>query len=343
MANDVLVGTGTGAASGALMGSMIAPGVGTAIGGILGGATGALGGMGQRSAAKAQRAALAAQRRAQEAEMARRQQGVQLAQQQFGDVWSLGDAPAFREWGGTAGRPGKAGTGALIGAGIGGAVSLGMGATAGGALGAAMGRKRRTAQAYGNNQAEIDAYNARKNATILRHGQLAGGIESNAQAVRDAGMSQLAGAGQQAAVAQRGASLDRGLLGSSLDESARKMLLAQYAANRAGVAQATEDARDSGWRALKQQQAMFENAARGGSDISAQMRSLATAGQIAGARAQMPYIAFGNLLNTGMGVLDAGARSEAAGGRGLTALGLPRLGLAGAGDRASGATTSRGV
>ena len=181
------------------------------------------------------------------------------------------------------------------------------------------------------------------NKTIMRHGQLAGGIESQAQAVRDAGTSQLTGAGQQAAVAQRGASLDRGLLGSSLDESARKMLLSQYAANRSGVAQATEAAREGGWGAMKGQQAAFESAARGGADISGQMRSLSTASQIAGARSQMPYIAFGNLLNTGMGVLDAGARGEASGGRGLTALGLPRLGLAGVGDRAGGATTSRGV
>jgi hypothetical protein len=179
--------------------------------------------------------------------------------------------------------------------------------------------------------------------TIMRHGQLAGGIESNAQAVRDAGTSQLTGAGQQAAVAQRGASLDRGLLGSSLDESARKMLLSQYAANRSGVAQATEGARQGGWDAVKGQQQAFESAARGGSDITGQMRSISTASQIAGARSQMPYIMFGNLLSSGMGVLDAGARSEAGGGRGFTALGLPKLGLAGAPDRAVGATTSRGI
>jgi hypothetical protein len=326
------------------MGFMMGGPMGALAGGVIGGGVGLMGGLGQKSAERSQRAALAAQERAQRAEMARRNAGVALAQQQFGDVWSMGDTPTFREWGGTGGGTGGGAIrGAAIGAGVGGAVSMGMGASIGASLGASMGGKKKASQAYGNNQADIDAFRARQSATIARHGQLAGGIESNATAVRDAGAAQLTGAGQQAAVAQRGASLDRGLMGSSLDESARKALLGQFVAGRSNVAQAAESARQGGWDALKSGQNQFEAIARGGSDITGQMRGISTANQLAGARAQMPYALFGNLLSSGMGVFGAGARSEAAGGAGFSALGLPKLGLGATGNKPIGASVSKGV
>jgi hypothetical protein len=333
----------SGAGSGALLGAAVGGPIGALVGGGIGLATGLLGAGGQNSAARAQRRAEEAQRRAQEAEMRRRAQSVALAKQQFGDVWGLGPEPEFREWGGSGGRRDQTGKGALLGAAIGTAALGGLGGGIGASVGGLLGHKRkRSATPYGNNQAEIDAHRARVQAAILRHGQIAGNIESNAQAVRDAGMAQLTGAGQQAAVAQRAASVSRGLLGSSLDDSARRTLLGQYAANRANVTQATEAARQSGWDAVRGQQHAFEAAARGGADVNSQLQRLSVASQIAGARAQMPYITFGNLLNSGMALLDAGMRSEAAGGRGLTALGLPRLGVGSGGDKPSGVAVSQG-
>jgi len=333
----------SGAGSGALLGAAVGGPVGAAIGGGLGLVTGLLGAGGQNRAAKAQRRAEEAQRQAQEAEMRRRAQSVALAKQQFGDVWGLGPEPEFREWGGSGGRRSQAVPGALLGAALGTAALGGLGGGIGAVAGGLFGRKRkRDATPYGNNQAEIDAHRARVRAAILRHGQIAGNIESNAQVVRDAGMAQLTGEGQRAAVAQRAASLSRGLLGSSLDDSARRALLSQYAANRANVAQATEAARRSGWGAMRGQQQAFEAAARSGADINAQLQRMSVASQIAGARAQMPYVAFGNLLNSGIALLDAGMRTEAAGGRGLTALGLPRLGVGRGGDKPSGVAVSQG-
>lgn len=281
MADPILVGAGTGAASGAAMGGMVGGPWGALAGGVIGGLAGGIGGAGQKDAAKKAKRAQQAQEAAMAAEIRRREQGVALARQQFGDVWNMGKHQDL-------------------------------------------------------------------NATVLRHGQLAGGIEDRAVAVRDAGTANLTGAGQQAAVQQRAASLDRGLLGSSLDESARKVLLGQFAGNRAGVAQATEGAREAGWGAARTAQAGFEAAARGGQDITGQLRALSTAGQIDAERGQLPYVAFSNLLNNGIGILDAGARSEAAGGKGISAFGLPKLGLAraglaGAGDKPSGAAVSRGV
>ena len=344
--NETTGGAAGGAASGALMGTMIAPGPGTLIGAGVGLVGGLIAGQGAASAKRAAEKATSAQEAAQRAEMERRAQGVAQARQTFGDLWSYQDLGAGP--GSEAAKSGdSAGRYAAIGAGIGGAATMGMGATAGAALGGALGRRNKhggTFTPYDSRRQDASYWqNLQK--TVDTHGQIAGGIESNANAVRDAGQQQLTGAAQQANVQNKGNIIERGLLGSSLGDSAKQNLLAQYAGGQANVAAGTEAARQGGWDANKALQQQYESMARGGSDISGQLRAQSQAGQIAGAGAQMPYTMFGNLLNTGVGLIDSGARAEAQGGMGLQALGLPSLGVgsrAGQNNRAAGAVTSGG-
>jgi hypothetical protein len=178
------------------------------------------------------------------------------------------------------------------------------------------------------------------NKTITRHGELAGGIEQQAGAVRDAGQVNLTGNAQQAAVANRGSIASRGLMGSSLADSAKQGLLAQYAGGRANVAQAAENTRQSGWDALANRQQQMEALAQGGGNLSNTMAAQQGASAIAGARQQIPYATFGNLLNTGMGIFQQGAMAEAKGGAGFGALGLPDVGVRGKQNAATGGQTS---
>lgn len=179
--------------------------------------------------------------------------------------------------------------------------------------------------------------------TVTRHGEIAGGVESQADAVRDAGQQQLTGGAQQAAVANRASIANRGLMGSSLADSAKQQLLAQYAGGRANVAGATEGARQGGWDAVRGQQMQMEGMANAGANIAPNQAATGAASAIAGARAQMPVAMFGNLLNTGLGVFQQGALAEAQGGQGLAALGLPKLGVGpGSQNQAQGAFTSGG-
>jgi hypothetical protein len=153
-------------------------------------------------------------------------------------------------------------------------------------------------------------------------------------------MQQLTGDGQQAAAAVRGTTLDRGLMGSSLDESARKSLLAQYAGGRAAVANAAEGTRQGGWDQLKSSQLGLEGSALSGQRMGGVLGSMTQSSQIAGARAQLPYTTFGNLLNTGLGLARQGAIAGEQGGQGFGAF-MPRL--ASTQSKTQGGVTSKGA
>jgi hypothetical protein len=339
MASEVLVGAGTGAASGAAMGGMVGGPWGALIGGGVGLAAGALGGMGQRSQRKSQQAALDAQIRAQRREREAQARDVGSVREAFGDVWSLKDlgaGPASIRHAGSSGNS-EMRTGALIGT----AILPGFGTVAGGAIGKALGRKKGRVETPYDKRRQDAAFYQKRDKTLQAHSSIAGGIERRADAVRDAGSADLTAGAQQAAVAQRGASLSRGLMGSSLDESARRHLLTTYAGGRSNVAAAAEGSRVAGWQGIRSRQAQLEAAARGGQRLGSVLSRTNVAGEVAGARAQLPYTVFGNLLNTGIGIADMGLRAGAQGGQGFDAF---RLGLPGAGkgDQAAGATTSRG-
>lgn len=262
MANELLVGTGTGAASGALMGAPLGP-WGALVGGLIGAGAGALGGMGQKKANKNAKNALKQQQAVIQGEIHARNQDVGAVRAKFGDVGGLKTAPT-------------------------------------------------------TGQSAVQ--------TLQNHGDLAGGIEGQATATRDAGLQQLTGAGQQAAASQRGISLSRGLMGSSLDESARQVLLSQYAGGRSDVATATEGVRDAGWQGVQRQQLGLEDKALGGQRMGGILEAMRQDSQIAGARAQMPYTEFGNLLSTGLGLARAGAvagEEGSSGGKAFIPGGLP--------------------
>ena len=164
-----------------------------------------------------------------------------------------------------------------------------------------------------------------KNKTLQSHAMIAGGIEDNAAAVRDMSSQQLTGGAQAAQVAGTASVLNRGLLGSSLDEANKAQLLAQYAGGRANIAGATEDTRDAGNQAVKQQQLGMESMANQGGDIGNILRSTGQASAIQGAMGQMAPTAFGNLLNAGMGYATSAAAASAKGSAGFDAFGLPSL------------------
>ncbi len=339
MASEVLVGAGTGAASGAAMGAAVGGPWGALAGGVIGGAAGAIGGMGQRKQRKSQQAALDAHIRAQRLEQEARARDVGRVRETFGDVWSLKDlgaGPASVTRSGSSGNA-EMRKGALIGS----AILPGMGTIAGGAIGKAFGRKKGGTSTPYDTRRQNAAFYQKRDKTLLAHSGIAGGIERRADAVRDAGMADLTGGAQQAAVAQRAASASRGLLGSSLDESARKMLLAQYSGGRASVASAAEGTREAGWQGVRSRQRQLEGAAMGGQRMNSVLGRTSVASEIAGARAQLPVTFFGNLLNSGLGIADMGLRAGAQGGQGFDAF---RLGLPGSGkgDQAAGATTSKG-
>ena len=270
-----------------------------------------------------------------------------------------------------------AGSGAVAGVGVGTAIMPGWGTVIGGVAGGAIGGLGGYAQmqkrlsddrALAGQRAAIKREVGRRQKTVgsvrktfgdlwsmekdrrgdiagatKRHGELAGAVENEASAVRDFGTLDTAQGASSAAAGVRGASLNRGLLGSSLNQSAREQLLAGYAGGLGNVAAATEDSRQGSWDALKDRQLGMEGLATPGADIGNLLRSSEAASAIAGARKQIPVTYFGNLLNTGIGVADAGARAEAQGGVGLRAL-MPGLGAkkTAVGNTASGATTSGG-
>lgn len=178
--------------------------------------------------------------------------------------------------------------------------------------------------------------------TIARNSQIAGGIESQASAVRDAADASLNEQAQQAAVQAKAASLNRGLLGSSLDESSRKLLLSQFAGGRASVADAAEAAREGGWQSVQSKQAQMEALAAGGQRMDSVLSGTKIKSEIAGANAQIPVTTFGNLLNTGINVANAGLLSGAQGGQGFNAFRLPGLANVSTKNVAQGASTSKG-
>ena len=178
--------------------------------------------------------------------------------------------------------------------------------------------------------------------TLLRHSQIAGGIDSQADAVRDAASSTLNEDAQRAAVATRAASLNRGLIGSSLDEGARKLLLSQFAGGRAQAADAGEQATEAGWQGIRSKQAQLEAQAAGGQRMGSLLASTNLKSEIAGANAQIPVTTFGNLLNTGINLTNAGVLSGAQGGQGFNAFRLPGLANTSTKNVAQGASTSKG-
>jgi hypothetical protein len=293
-------GAAGGAASGAMMGAMVGGPIGAVAGGVIGLGVGALGGMGQRKARKAQEAAIRAQQDMVRQEMGRRAQGVGAARETFGDVWSFANGDINSQ------------------------------------------NRLKTSGEWYDQQDPSKFQSLDK--TVMRHGQLAGSIESQAGAVREAGQTDLTGAAQRAGTLNRASMLNRGLMGSSLGDSAKQQLLAQYAGGRANLAGAVEGTRQAAWGGLRDRQAQFEAMAQGGQRITNQQMAGANASAIAGARSQMPIATFGNLLNTGLGVFQAGAMAEAQGGQGLAALGLPQLGIGpGAQNKASGVFQSGGA
>lgn len=177
--------------------------------------------------------------------------------------------------------------------------------------------------------------------TLQNRSAIAGGIQGNVEATTAAGKVDLTGAAQQGAASIRQASASRGLLGSSLDTSAKQHLLGQYAGGKANLAGAADATRQAGWGAIQGQQAAFENAAQRGANISGQLGALSNAGAIAGARGQQPAVFGANLINTGMGIANYGALAQANGGQGVQALGLPKMNLPG--NKVAGASTSKGV
>lgn len=177
--------------------------------------------------------------------------------------------------------------------------------------------------------------------TIARNSQIAGGIESQASAVRDAADASLNEQAQQAAVQAKAASLNRGLIGSSLDESSRKMLLSEFAGGRAGVADAAEATRQGGWQNVQGQQAQMEALAAGGQRMGDLLASTKLKSEIAGANAQIPVTTFGNLLNTGINVTNAGLVNGAQGSQGFNAFRLPGLANFSTKSVAQGASTSK--
>lgn len=163
--------------------------------------------------------------------------------------------------------------------------------------------------------------------TLNSRSLIQGQIDQEAGAVRDLGRQDLTGSAQQTAAGIRQASAARGLMGSSLDAGARQTLLGNYAGAKSALAGSVDATRQAGWGAMKGQQQAFESAA-GGGDINPQMGAISTASMAAGARGQMGGMLAGNLLNQGLGALRYGALAEAQGGQGISALGLPKLGLA---------------
>jgi hypothetical protein len=328
MIDETGSGAASGAASGALMGTMIAPGVGTVIGAGVGLLAGGLSGQGAKAQRKAQERALAEKRAAEQRELERQAQGVAATRETFGDVWSWADPGAGPGDPTTSGGGKSRLDGAVLGAGIGGALTGGGGASLGASLGGAFGKKNKssTFTPYDTRRQDASFYQ-NLNKTLSTRSQLAGGIEDSASATRDAGTAQLTSGAQGATASLKGSLADNGLLGSSIGDSAKQALLAQFAGGRGNVAAAVEDTRQSGWDSLKTSQLGFERSVRGGSDISGQLQGLQRANLIGGAKASMPYTMFGNLINTGAGLLSQGAVAEAQGGQGVAALGLPKLGV----------------
>ncbi len=177
---------------------------------------------------------------------------------------------------------------------------------------------------------------------LANRGNLTGAIESEASAARDTGEAALSGQAQEQAKALRGNIATRGLLGSSMDASMREGMLADYGVARANLAGGVEATRAGAWNNIQQRQLSLEGLASGGGNPSAAINATKTQGLIAGARAQMPSVFFGNLINTGVGMLNEGALASAQGGQGMGAIGLPSLNLGGTGaqGRPTGVATA---
>lgn len=274
MGTGQTVGTGalTGAASGAAMGSLAGP-WGAAIGGGVGLLTGALGGLGQAKADKAQQEAIAQQEAAIRAEMRQRAKGVGSVRAKFGDISSFGQKFSGGSGVGAAVDPSKF-------------------------------------QDIGK--------------TLGNRSNIAGSIEGQVGALRDAGGVDLTSAAQQGSAALRASMAARGLQGSSLETSGKEGLLGAYAGGRADLASGLQGARQGAWGSLMDQQRGFEGAANSGGNIQGQLATLSTQGAISGARAQQPIVAAGNLLNMGLGLTREAALASANGGQGWGAL-LPSI------------------
>jgi hypothetical protein len=179
-----------------------------------------------------------------------------------------------------------------------------------------------------NNRGKVAGLNTNQNLgkTLEARSQIQGNIDQGAHAVRDLGMQGITDTAQQTGAGIRQASASRGLMGSSLDASAKQSLLSGYTNARSGLAGAVDATRQAGWNGIQGQQQAFE-AAAGGGNINPQMGSISTAGMAAGAQGQMGATMAGNMLGQGIGLLNYGALAEANGGQGIQAMGLPSLGL----------------
>lgn len=176
--------------------------------------------------------------------------------------------------------------------------------------------------------------------TLANRSAIAGGVEQQVGAMRDASRQGITNATQQGAAGMRASLAGRGLFGSSLDVSAKQNLLAQYGGARSQLAGAAEGVRQSSYGAVKATQNAFEGAAQSGGNIQNQLNALSTASSIASARGQQGAAFGANLINAGMGVANYGALAQANGGVGVQAFGLPKMNLPG--NKVAGATTSKG-
>ena len=251
--------------------------------------------------------------------------------------------------------------GALIGAGIGG--------VAGGVQGSLMGRQKKAAQSaleaqqeavrqemarrnqavgqvkdiYGEIPAAGEAYR-NMGVAVRNNAMLSGAINAQAAAVRDAAGQNLAGAAQVAGRDARAAAASKGLagLGSSLDQSNKQALLGSFLGNRAANAGAVEATRTGGWNAVADASQNLQNWAAQGANIRPGQAAISQGAQIEAARGALPANTFGSVLSTAGNVLGQSMLSNAQGGIGLGALGLPNLPLS-QGNALSGSQNQFGV
>lgn len=185
-----------------------------------------------------------------------------------------------------------------------------------------------------------------KGKATLAHGQFAGQIEGQAQNVRDISQQGLLAGAQQHNAAIKGALASRGLLGSSLEQSAKQSLLGTYLGGRAATAGATEGTRIGGWNTLTQERQGLQNLALQGGNIMPQIGAMGQASMLGQALRNIPITAFGNQLAIGGQLIGQASMMAAQGGQGLQAFGgssTPSLALSPAtGTRVQGASISPG-
>jgi hypothetical protein len=261
-------------------------------------------------------------------------------------------------------------TGALTGAAMGTMVMPGIGtavgAVAGGALGAFQGSQQNKAAKAAAAQARrqqrmIDREIERRkknvgrvqeqsgdvDSTVMAGGNvdkavrnrsmLGGAIEGNVSAVRDAGMLGVTEGAAKVSQDTNASLSERGLVGSSLDASAKEAVLGNYLGGRADVAGAAEQTRQGGWDAIKANQLQMENAIRtGGANIGGTLVAQTALGATQQAQAGIPGQVAGNVLTNAGSMIGAYQVGEA----GRAPASLPGLGTGGGKGTATGANVS---